>query len=449
MIKTRFAPSPTGRLHVGNIRIALINWLFAKKHGGHFLLRFDDTDIDRSEKVFEDGIVQDLLWLGLTFDDTAYQSRRFDRYEAIRQHLITSGRLYPCYETGEELAIKRKILLSQGKPPLYDRAALSLTPDQKSAFDAEGRQPHWRFLLNHAPITWQDKGRGAVHFEGQHLSDPVLFRANGVPVYSLASVVDDIDFGISHVIRGEDHVVNTASQIQLCEALGHAHPTYWHIPLLVDAKGGELSKRLGSLSIASLRDEGFESIAITALLSRLGSSLPIIPMDTLNAVLGAFDDTDYSRATPRFDSDELRHLNARILHKTSFDAVKDPLMALVGPDVDEAFWLAVRPNLVFLSDAVGWWTMARGAVTPLIAEDDRDFLNTAAATLPPQPWDQNTWGTWTKGLSDTTGRKGKSLFLPLRRALTGQESGPDMPALLPLMTLHQVRDRLVGQKKYG
>jgi glutamyl-tRNA synthetase len=444
MIKTRFAPSPTGRLHVGNIRIALINWLFAQKNGGHFLLRFDDTDIERSEKVFEDGIIQDLLWLALTFDDTAYQSRRFDRYAMVQQQLMAAGRLYPCYETGEELALKRKILLTQGKPPLYDRAALSLTTEQKQSFESEGRIPHWRFLLNHAPVTWQDMGRGAVHFEGQHLSDPVLFRANGVPVYSLASVVDDIDFGISHVIRGEDHVVNTASQIQLCQALGHDHPTYWHIPLLVDAKGGELSKRLGSLSIASLRDEGFEAVSITALLSRLGSSLPITPLETLDQVVAGFDETAYSRATPRFDSDELRHLNARILHKTPFDAVKDRLVSLIGPDVDEAFWLAVRPNLVFLADVSPWWTMARGDITPLVTEEDKDFLQTAAAALPPAPWDANTWGTWTKTLAEQTGRKGKSLFLPLRRALTGQESGPDMPALLPLMAPEVVRRRLLG-----
>jgi glutamyl-tRNA synthetase len=265
-----------------------------------------------------------------------------------------------------------------------------------------------------------------------------------VPVYSLASVVDDIDFGISHVIRGEDHVVNTASQIQLCQALSHNHPTYWHIPLLVDAKGGELSKRLGSLSIASLRDEGFESVAITALLSRLGSSLPIVPLETLETVLDTFDDTAYSRATPRFDSDELRHLNARILHKTPFQAVKDRLIALIGPDVDEAFWLAVRPNLVFLADVQTWWTMARGQIAPLVSEDDQDFLKTALAALPPTPWDPETWGVWTKTLAEQTGRKGKSLFLPLRRALTGQDSGPDMAALLPLLTPDQVCSRLLG-----
>ena len=433
MIKTRFAPSPTGRLHVGNIRIALINWLFAKKNGGHFLLRFDDTDTQRSEKIFEDGIIQDLTWLGLSFDDMAYQSSRFVRYEEVRQQLIASNRLYPCYETQEELDIKRKIQLSQGKPPIYDRAALKLSPSEKEQFLAEGRIPHWRFLLNHDDINWHDLGRGDVHFQGKNLSDPVIFRANGVPVYSIASVVDDIDFNITHVIRGEDHVANTASQIQMCQALGHKTPTYWHIPLLVDAKGGELSKRLGSLSIASLRDEGIEPTAITSLLMRLGSSLPIVPFYHLNDILNNFDETTYSRATPRFDSDELKHLNARIMHDTPFENVAERLNAIIGQPVTKDFWHAIRANITLLQDSKEWWQILHSPVQANINPADEVFINTAIAMLPPKPWDKQTWGTWTKSVSAQTNRRGKELFLPLRLALTGRSHGPDMSEIMPLL----------------
>jgi len=442
-LAVRFAPSPTGQLHVGNIRLALVNWLFARKAGGRFLLRLDDTDDERSTPEFAAGIEADLHWLGLDWDARARQSDRLERYHDAAERLRAAGRLYPCYETADELGLKRKSLLARGLPPLYDRAALALTEADRARLDAEGRRPHWRFKLAHEPVGWTDLVRGPVRFEGAALSDPVLVREDGRPLYTLSSVVDDIDFAISHVIRGEDHVANTAVQIQLWQALGGRVPGFAHLPLLTDATGQGLSKRLGSLSVASLRDdEGLEPMALLSLLARLGTADAVEPHLSLGELVAGFDMARVSRATPRFDADELKRLNARLLHRMPFATVAGRLAGLGFTGVDERFWLVVRPNLERLADLAAWWQVTHAPVTPEIA--DPAFTARAAALLPPEPWDETTWGGWIEQVKADTGVKGKALFLPLRLALTGREHGPELKNLLPLIGRARALARLSG-----
>lgn len=440
-VRTRFAPSPTGLLHVGNARVALINWLLAKAAGGRFLLRIDDTDTERSEMRFEEAIREDLEWLGLAWDEEARQSDRLERYEAAADHLRDAGRLYPCYETPEELALKRKAQLSAGRPPRYDRAALRLGDAERAAFEAAGRKPHWRFLLNDAPIEWDDRVRGQVHFEGAMLSDPVLVREDGRPLYTLSSVVDDIDLGVTLIVRGEDHVTNTAAQIQLFEALGGAVPAFGHLSLLADKDGKGLSKRLGSLSLGWLReDAGIEAMAVNSHLSRLGSALPVEPFQTLEALADGFSLDAFGRATPRFDPDELVLLNARLLHERPFDLVRDRLHDIGLEGADERFWLAVRGNLETLADAEDWWRVCHGQIQPVIEEPD--YVAHAASLLPKGDWTEETWKVWTDAVKQATGRKGKALFMPLRLALTGRPQGPEMTHLLPLIGRKRAQDRL-------
>ncbi len=441
-ISVRFAPSPTGLLHVGNARAALVNWLFARKQGGRFVLRIDDTDGERSRPEYETAIERDLLWLGLNWDSKLRQSDRMGEYVAARDRLIAEGRLYPCYETPEELDLKRKSLMAQGKPPIYDRAALKLTAEQRTALDGQGVHPHWRFKLLPGCIHFTDLIRGETRFDAADLSDPVLIRADGQFLYSLCSVVDDIELGITHVIRGEDHVTNTATQIQLFEALGGPVPVFGHYPLLADAQGGKLSKRTGSLSLQDLRDDiGLEPMAINSLLARLGTADAIEARPDLAALVADFDIARFSRGAPRFDSDELLRLNAKLLHDMPFAAVKARLATY--DSLDEEFWMAIRPNLEKLSDIAGWVQVARGPVNGMI--EDPAFLAQAAELLPSVPWDGGTWKAWTNAVAVATGRKGKALFLPLRRALTGLDHGPELAVLLPLIGPDRARARLLGQ----
>lgn len=448
-VAVRFAPSPTGLLHVGNVRLALVNWLFARKAGGTFLLRLDDTDEERSKPEYAEGIERDLTWLGLTWDRFARESDRYGRYDEVAAALKASGRLYPCYETPEELNLKRASLVSQGRPPIYDRAALRLGDADRARLESEGRKPHWRFKLEHAPVEWTDLVRGPVHFEGAALSDPVLIREDGRPLYTLTSVVDDADLAITHVIRGEDHVANTAVQIQIFEAVesiegGGAVPVFAHLPLLTDAAGQGLSKRLGSLSVASLREEeGIEPMALASLLAKLGTSDAIEPRLTLDELVAEFDIAKVSRATPKFDPEELLRLNARILHLLPFERVAGELAALGLAEADAAFWEAVRPNLSRVAEARDWWAVTHAPVAPVA--DDPAFLAEAAALLPEEPWDLSTWGTWTGAVKAKTGRKGKDLFLPLRRALTGRDHGPELKNLLPLIGRPRAQKRLAGE----
>lgn len=438
----RFAPSPTGLLHVGNIRAALFNWLFARRHGGKFVLRLDDTDRQRSKPEYEAAIEADLAWLGLGWDLKVRQSDRLAHYDTARDRLIASGRLYPCYETPEELDFRRKRLLAQGRPPVYDRAALKLDAAQRARLEAGGRKPHWRFRLASEEVRWDDLVRGAQHVDEASQSDPVLVRADGSYLYSFTSVVDDIDLAITHVVRGEDHVTNTGAQIQMFQALGAADgasvPVFAHLPLLVDAAGGGLSKRTGSLSIGDLRARGIEALAIDALLARIGTADPVEPVASLDALVATVDFARVGRAAARFSEEELAHLSARTLHTMPYADVRERL-----DGVSEALWLAVRGNLTTLDDAKIWVEVVQGSVAPTI--EDAGFLAEAAATLPPEPWDETTWKAWTSGLAASLGRKGKALFHPLRLALTARENGPEMARLLPLIGRAKAVARLNGQ----
>lgn len=442
-IRVRFAPSPTGMLHVGNVRTALITWLFARKNNGHFMLRVDDTDLERSKKEYEDAMRESLTWLGLNWDSEAWQSKRLDQYAIKIEQLKKEGRLYACYETAEELNLKRKATLSQGRPPIYDRASLQLTDAQKAEYESQGRKPHWRFKLNPTMIEWQDLVRGDVKFNGADLSDPVLIREDGTPLYHLCSVIDDIDFAMTHIVRGEDHVTNTALHIQMFEALGAKPPIFAHLPLLSDPEGGKLSKRLGAMSIIDLRDiEGLEPMAIPSLLARLGTSDPIEPCTSLDPLIASFDFAKFSRGTPKFDTDELDRLNAKIIHHASYDTVKDRLNALGLNDLNEHFWNAVRPNLNRFRDIQTWWNVAKGPVTPNIPANDHEFVATTVDLLPAEPWNNTTWKLWTDAVKEKTGRKGKELFMPLRQALTGMDHGPELAELLPLIGANEAKARL-------
>jgi glutamyl-tRNA synthetase len=440
-VKVRFAPSPTGMMHVGNARTALITWLFARKHGGHYLLRIDDTDLERSKVEFEEAIEEGLNWLGLNWDHKDNQKNRMAFYEKKIEALKASGRIYACYETPEELALKRKTQLSRGKPPIYDRGSLGLSDSEKQKFEDEGRKPHWRFLLEAKPIEWNDLIRGPVKFNGADLSDPVVLREDGSPLYHLCSVIDDVDFEITHIVRGEDHVSNTATHVQMFEALGAQPPEFAHLPLISDSEGGKLSKRLGSISLRDLRDDvGLEPMAVISLMTRLGTSDPIEPFSDIKPLIEGFDFAKFSRGTPKFDSDELLRLNAKILHEKSFADVKDQLSAMGLNAIDEAFWLAVRPNIEVLKDVKEWWDVAKGPIQPVI--DDPAFIAEAATLLPPAPWDHSTWNVWTNAVKDQTGRKGKQLFMPLRQALTGMEHGPELASLLVLIGPEKAKERL-------
>jgi glutamyl-tRNA synthetase len=432
-------------LHVGNARTALITWLFARANDGEFLLRIDDTDQERSDEKYERAIMESLQWLGLGWDDKKNQKDRTDHYDKLIEKLKEDGRIYPCYETPEELSLKRKAQLGSGKPPIYDRAALSLTDKQKAAYEAENRQPHWRFKLEHKPIEWDDLIRGPVAFKGEDLSDPVVIREDRRPLYHLCSVIDDINFGMTHIVRGEDHVSNTAAHVQMFEALGASAPQFAHLPLISDTEGGKLSKRLGSLSIIDIRDEdGLEPMAVVSLLARLGTSDPIEPFGSIQPLIDSFAFNKFSRGTPKFDTTELMRLNARLIHEMEFNDVSERLAALGLGDMDEAFWLAARPNIEKLEDIKDWWHVAKGPVTPVIEGEDKDYIAEAAALLPAEPWDEKTWSGWTAAIKDKTGRKGKGLFMPLRQALTGMSHGPEMGDLLLLIGPEKAKERLNG-----
>ena len=441
-IKVRFAPSPTGNLHVGNLRTALVNYLFARAAGGVFMLRIDDTDTERSTPEFEASIRADLDWMGMSWDTEDRQSARLDRYDEALRQLEAIGRAYPCFETPEELALKRKAQLSAGRPPVYDRAALKLTDEQKQAFQAEGRRPHWRFRLEDTAVAWADMVRGEVSYHMSSLSDPVLMREDGRVIYTMASVVDDIDHGITHIIRGEDHVTNSAAQIQLFEALGATAPVMGHVALLAGADGEGLSKRLGSLSIGQLRDEGTEASALASLLARIGTADPVVPTADMAAIIGGFDLSRFGRATAKFDPAELAQVNARIVQQLDFDAVSPRLSDLgVGGDAD--FWMAVRDNLSSVAEAADWWQVCTTPITPVI--EAADVTTAAAGLLPDGDLSSDIWGSWTKAVAAETGAKGRGLFMPIRLALTGREKGPEIAPLLAFIGRERIIARLRGE----
>ena len=439
----RFAPSPTGRIHIGNARTALFNALFARRQGGRFILRFDDTDTERSRQEYADAIETDLAWLGIAPDLTVRQSARGALYDAAAARLRAAGTLYPCYESAEELDRRRKRQQARGLPPVYDRAALDLTAEDRAKFEAEGRRPHWRFLLARTDVAWDDLVRGESHIDCASLSDPVLVREDGSYLYTLPSVVDDIDLGVTHVIRGEDHVTNTAVQLQLFAALassdGGPAPTFAHHNLLTTASGEGLSKRSGALSIGGLREAGTEALAVAALAVLVGTSDAVQPIESLDELGALFNLAHVSRTPARFDPAELQHLSARTLHTMPYGAVAARLAAADIAD-GEAFWLAVRGNLERFDDVAVWHAVTDGTITPV--REDPGFLAEAAALLPPEPWDQGVWAAWTAAVKTGSGRKGRALFHPLRLALTGRDTGPELAALLPLIGRERALARL-------
>ena len=437
-VLVRFAPSPTGWLHVGNLRTALVNYLFAKHHGGQFMLRIDDTDRERSRSDYEDGIRDDLAWMGLVVDLHTKQSERFDRYDFAKEKLMADGRLYPCYETPEELDIKRKMLVGRGLPPLYDRAALKLTDAQKAQYESEGRRPHWRFKMNHAPIIWDDLIRGAVTFDGAKISDPVLIREDGVALFTLSTSVDDGEMPITHILRGEDHVSNTAVQVQVMEALGHKLPRFGHMALL-KMKEGKISKREGGGDIKSLRAEGVFPLVLASYLAKIGTSDAIELAGTMDELVQQFDTRKLGRAMANYDPEELTRLNQKYLHHMPYAEAKPGLDAAI----DEAFWLQIRGNLHALTEAKDWWQMLHQPITPRI--DDAGFTAQAATLLPVGEWGEGSWDQFVNAVKDATGRKGKELFMPLRLALTGMEHGPDMKTVFALLGRARAEKRLRGE----
>jgi glutamyl-tRNA synthetase len=452
--RVRFAPSPTGHLHIGNIRTAALNWLYARKHGGTFLLRLDDTDTVRSTEEFAQAIRDDLIWLGLTWDEEARQQDRTARYEAVADELKARGLLYPAFETEEELDRRRKRQLAMHRPPIYDRAALKLSEAEIAEKIAEGKKPHWRFRLPNtaegrglAPqptlVSWEDLIRGDQTVDLGSLSDPVLVREDGTFLYTFTSVVDDIDFGITHIVRGEDHVTNTGVQLALFEAAGATPPAFGHHSLLVGADGQALSKRLGALSVRSFRDQGLEPMAVLCHAALVGTSDAIEPLTSRDALAAKLDFSKISTAPGRFDVAELRTLNGKLLHMLDYADVADRLQQFgIGGGVD--FWNAVRGNLELLSDARCWRDVVAGDIDPII--EDAKLAAAAADLLPPEPWNENTWGEWTAAIKDRTGAKGRALFHPLRLALTGRESGPELKALLPLIGRDRVLARLRSEQ---
>ncbi|PZR00408.1 MAG: glutamate--tRNA ligase [Cereibacter sphaeroides] len=431
---TRFAPSPTGYIHVGNLRTALMNWLIARKAGGTFILRLDDTDQERSKQEYADGIMQDLEWLGLTWDRVEKQSLRFDRYRQAADELRAKQRFYECFETPVELDLKRKKQLNMGRPPVYDRAALKLTDADKAAYRAEGRDGYWRFLLNQNRIEWTDGILGPISIDAASVSDPVLIRADGQILYTFASSVDDIDMGVTSIVRGADHVTNTATQIQIMEAMGGTPPSFAHHSLLTGAKGEELSKRLGTLSLRDLRAQGIEPMALLSLMARLGSSKPVELAHSMEDLIDGFDLSSFGASPTKFDADDLFPLTRQHLHNMPFAHVAERIRKIGVPEhLAETFWYAVRENITVLADLAEWWASVEDGMGLPIEPEDAQFVKTAFEMLPEGIWDEATWPQWTAAVKAATGRTGKTLFRPLRRALTGRDNGPEMATLMPLL----------------
>jgi glutamyl-tRNA synthetase len=434
MTVTRFAPSPTGYLHIGNLRAALFNWAIARKAGGTFILRLDDTDAERSKPEFAEAIQEDLTWLGLTWDRFERQSDRLARYAEVAGMLRSKGRLYEVFETPVELELKRKKQLNMGLPPVYDRAGLKLSEAERAKLRAEGRKGYWRFLLDQTRIEWTDGILGPLSIDAASVSDPVLIKADGQVLYTFASVVDDVDFGITDIVRGADHVTNTATQIQIIEALGATPPRFAHHSLLTGPHGEALSKRLGTLSLRDLRREGVEPMAILSLMARLGSSEPVELRTSLDEILEGFDLSTFGAAPTKFDREDLWPLTSRYLAALPFESVRDEVLAAGVPAaLAEAFWNAVRGNLRTRADIAAWWEVFRDGAPGAVPEEDRAFVETALSLLPPPPYDSGTWTTWTEAVKAATGRRGRALYMPLRLALTGREKGPEMAEVMPLL----------------
>lgn len=440
MTITRFAPSPTGYIHVGNLRTALMNYLIARKNGGEFILRIDDTDPVRSKEEYVDGLKEDLTWLGLHWDRVERQSERLDKYHAAADELRKIGRFYEAWETPTELDLKRKKQLNMGKPPVYDRAALNLSDAEKEALRAERGNGVWRYKLDQERIEWTDGVLGDISIDAASVSDPVLIRGDGQVLYTIASVVDDTQMGVTNVVRGSDHVTNTATQIQIIKALGGTPPEFAHHSLLTGPQGEALSKRLGTLALRDLREQGVQPMALLSLMARLGSSDPVELRSEMAELIDGFDINRFGSAPTKFDVQDLFPLTARYLQSQSLEDVQTHIDALDIPaDKQAAFWDMAKENITTLADLAGWWELCRDGAEPLIADEDKDFIAEAMTLLPEGPYDADSWKSWTTAVKEATGRKGKGLFMPLRKAVSGRERGPDMSVLLSLMQV--VRSR--------
>ncbi|WP_164736543.1 glutamate--tRNA ligase [Pararhodobacter zhoushanensis] len=434
MTVTRFAPSPTGYLHIGNLRTALFNYLIARKTGGKFILRLDDTDRERSKQEYIDGIKTDLEWLGLEWDQVERQSERLDRYAEVADQLRAAGKFYECFETPTELDLKRKKQLNMGKPPVYDRASLALDEAGREKLRAEGREGYWRFQLDLERIEWTDGILGDISIDAASVSDPVLIRADGQVLYTFASSVDDTDMGVTHIVRGGDHVTNTATQIQIIKAIGGTPPDFAHHSLLTGPQGEALSKRLGTLSLRDLRAQGVERMALLSLMARLGSSQPVELRANLDEIAEGFDLSQFGAAPTKFDAEDLWPLTRQHVQALPYETVADHLTARGVPaDIAPAFWDVAKANVTTLADVDAWWVLCRDGAQPLVAEEDTDFIAEAFTLLPPPPYGPTSWSDWTGAVKAATGRKGKGLFMPLRRAVTGMDHGPDMASLMPLL----------------
>ena len=442
MVKVRFAPSPTGFLHIGNFRTALVNFLFARKENGHFMLRIDDTDHERSSLEFEKAIIEDLSWMNFKWDSLEKQSTRLKRYDKALETLLDKKRAYACYETAEELSLKRKAQLSSGKPPVYDRSSLKLSDSDVADLKSKGKKPHYRFLLDHSEVTWNDLIKGGSKYHMSSLSDPVILREDGRVIYTLASVVDDIDFDITHILRGEDHMTNSAAQIQLFEALGSAAPNLGHLSLLTDISGAGLSKRLGSLSLKDLRNEGIHPMAISSLLSKVGTSDPVEIKKEIKTIILDFDINKFGKSKSKFDKNELSILNSKIYQLIDFEEIDEDLNKM-NISITKEFWNLIRGNIALLKNVKDWWNICFGTIDTII--ENQDFLDLALEVLPIDQFNEKTWSTWTKKLSQVTGKKGKELYMPLRLCLTGQNKGPEMADLILMMGRDKVIKRLSNQ----
>jgi glutamyl-tRNA synthetase len=443
-VVSRFAPSPTGYLHIGNVRTAIVNYLFTKKMGGKFILRLDDTDVMRSKQEYADGILEDLKWLGIKWDEIVKQSDRIDRYEKVKQHLIAIGRLYPCYETPEELDIKRKMQLNRGLPPIYDRSALKLTDQQKQELEAQGKKPHYRFLLEDSQIKWDDLIRGENIFEGKYLSDPVLVREDNSMTYILCSVIDDIDMNVTHIVRGEDHVTNTAIQMQIFDVLEAQAPKFAHLAL-IRSKDAEISKRTGGFDIRSMRSDFIEAMTINSMVAKIGTSDATEAKLYIQQLIDEFDINKFGRSPANYDPQELIYLNHKYLSQLSYDDIKPRLVELGMEEISEIFWEGVKGNISKINELVHWWQICTQAIIPFIMDEDIEFLQKAIKSLPEGQITVETWDVWIESLKKMTTRKGKNLFMPLRKALTGKDHGPELKYILPIIGRNRIMDRLNGK----
>ena len=432
-MKCRFAPSPTGLLHVGNVRSAILNWVYSKKNNGNFILRLDDTDQSRSTKEFEEKIKENLNWLGINWDKTFNQSKRVENYNFKIEKLKNDGRLYPCFESSEELSLKKKSLLASGKPPIYDRSSLLLNGEEIIKKISSGKKPHWRFKLEEGIIEWDDLIKGNVNFDPKNLSDPILIREDGSLLYHLPSVIDDVEEEITHIIRGEDHISNTAFHIQLFKALDAKAPHFAHHPFLTDQEGKGFGKRIGSLSIENLKSEGYEQITILNYLTNIGSSEDIKPEISIDNIVESFDIKNISNSSAKFSERVLKSLNSDVLKNYKFEQVNKKLdLEIKGIDL-EKLWIFSQNNIEFLKD-VKDWVKTIDSIIPIEQHDiPNNLIKSAIENIPEEPFTYETWDKWTKSIMEQTGLKGKSLFMPLRLILTGKERGPELKNFLPLL----------------